>query len=1026
MSENILNALMQLFAIIANPESNKRNRRPEVKQFLGSLLNKELVRQYLIVFDNYYREYQKKSKSSRRRSRVSSSSVKIIRICSMLNRELSIRQKVVVLINLLEFISADEQAGAQEYEFVDIVSSLFNISSEEYQNLLAFILCEQNELAGIPEILLIQKDKPQNPAVKYLQAETLEAPIAVYFNKSAKMYIFIYYGTKELYLNGQLIVRNRASVLSPGSTIRDTRRNPIYFNDIAGAFREEDESEKLIFNAQNITYKFPGGKTALYKFNFAETNGNLVGIMGASGSGKSTLLNILNGNNNPQTGDVLINGYSVFRDKKKLEGIIGYVSQNDLLIEDLTVFQNLYYNAQLSFGGKNKAQILRKVNETLLSLGLYEIRNMKVGSPLNKKISGGQRKRLNIALELIREPSVLFLDEPTSGLSSRDSENILELLKGISLRGRLIFVVIHQPSSDIFKMFDRLLILDQGGYLVYDGDPVEAPVYFKSQMNQADWNENECPACGNVNPEQIFDILEAQILDEYGKFTNQRRKKPSEWYIAFQKNSTPRNDQLREEMQSDDKHLPKITFKRPRRCKQFQTFARRDILSKLANKQYVLINLIEAPLLAFIMAGILRYYDISVLNNLGYSYSQNENIPVYIFVSVIIALFIGLTTSANEIVKDRLILQRESFLNLSRRAYLFSKISILFSLSAYQALTFVLVGNYMLEIRSMYWEYWLILFSVWSFAVMLGLNISDAFKTNISIYIIIPFLIIPQIVLSGILVQFDKLNPALTGPGHIPWFGEIMTARWAYEALAVEQFVNNEYKKPLFPYERIKYDANFNKDMIISELKGKIADLRKNTDRHEHPSESKKALQLLRNELNKFKQKEPEVKTGWNPKHLFLEKISENDLQAVESYLDRLKILYINRYKTADALQDDYVRAQTATDSLNKAYIRLKQNYDNESLEKIINNSNQFRKIMEYDGHLYQCTNLVYSLPTTILKAHFYAPKKKFINGKYYSTYTINLIVIWIYTLILYFTLYFGILRKSAEYIEKIRLRLIR
>ncbi len=118
--------------------------------------------------------------------------------------------------------------------------------------------------------------------------------------------------------------------------------------------------------------------------------------------------------------------------------------------------------------------------DLLNSIGLYEAKDLKVGSPLEKTISGGQRKRLNIALELIREPSVLFVDEPTSGLSSRDSENIMDLLKELALKGKVIFVVIHQPSSDIFKMFDKLLILDLGGRPIYYGNPVDGVLYFKS------------------------------------------------------------------------------------------------------------------------------------------------------------------------------------------------------------------------------------------------------------------------------------------------------------------------------------------------------------------------------------------------------------------------------------------------------------------------------------------------------------------------------------------------------------------
>ena len=205
--------------------------------------------------------------------------------------------------------------------------------------------------------------------------------------------------------------------------------------------------------------------------------------MGGSGAGKSTLLNVLNGNNAPSKGQVLINGIDIHKSKDEIEGVIGYVSQDDLLIEELTVFENLFYNAKLCFDGFSDSEISELVLKLLNSLGLAETKDLKVGSPLEKTISGGQRKRLNIGLELIREPSVLFVDEPTSGLSSRDSENIMDLLKELALKGKVVFVVIHQPSSDIFKMFDKLMILDLGGYPIYYGNPVDAVIYFKTLVN---------------------------------------------------------------------------------------------------------------------------------------------------------------------------------------------------------------------------------------------------------------------------------------------------------------------------------------------------------------------------------------------------------------------------------------------------------------------------------------------------------------------------------------------------------------
>ena len=194
-----------------------------------------------------------------------------------------------------------------------------------------------------------------------------------------------------------------------------------------------------------------------------------------------------------------------------------------------TFFENLKFSAELSLGGATEEERLERVESTLRRLGLWEIRNLRVGSVMDKCISGGQRKRLSIALELIREPAVLFVDEPTSGLSSRDSEHIMDILKELTLRGKIVFVVIHQPSSDIFKLFDRLLVLDVGGYPVYQDNPMECLEYLKKMSNQVQVNEAMCATCGTVNPEEIFDTIASYTVDEYGHLTESRRVSPEEW-----------------------------------------------------------------------------------------------------------------------------------------------------------------------------------------------------------------------------------------------------------------------------------------------------------------------------------------------------------------------------------------------------------------------------------------------------------------------------------------------------------------
>ena len=372
----------------------------------------------------------------------------------------------------------------------------------------------------------------------------------------------------------------------------------------------------------------------------------------------------------------------------------------------------------------------------------------------------------------------MFVDEPTSGLSSRDSENIMDLLKELALKGKLVFVVIHQPSSDIFKMFDKLMILDVGGYPIYYGNPVDSVIYFKTLVNHANSDESECVVCGNVNPEQVFNIIESKVLDEFGNITQNRKISAKEWNESYKNKIEKKVEDI-----SNVLEMPQSRFKVPSKLKQFKVFVTRDVLSKLTNTQYLLINFLEAPILAFILAVLVKYFNTDLSNKVGYVFRENENLPAYVFMAVVVALFIGLTVSAEEIIRDRKIQKRESFLNLSKGSYLWSKITIMFVLSAIQTFLFVMVGNSVLEIKGMYSEYWLVLFSSSCFANMLGLNISASFNSAVTIYILIPFLIIPQLLLSGVIVKFDKLNPSISSQNFVPFTGEVMTSRWAFEAV---------------------------------------------------------------------------------------------------------------------------------------------------------------------------------------------------------------------------------------------------
>ena len=996
MSEKILKALLQLFAIIAKADGSIHAERSfsAVDRFLRQHFGLEQANAHMAVFKAFVEAFHSSGGHSQKgRKRTSLNSVKVLKICAQVNEELNQRQKFVVLVHLLELIHADGEVGEQEQEFVSTVAESFNIQRAEFERCRDFVFV-QHARQDAADLLYIDAEVVTTAAqARHLHAHGLSGEMRVLHIPSVSLYLMRYAGADRVLLNGQAIRPDQAYVLSNGSSLRPPHGQPIYYSDILASFLQGDGRERLVFKADSIEYVFPNGRTGLHELHMAETSGKLIGITGGSGSGKSTLLNVLNGNLKPSKGRITINGIDVHAEHDRIRGVIGHVSQDDLLIEELTVYQNLFFNAKLCFGDQTDERIAERVLRLLHTLGLYETKDLKVGSPLEKTISGGQRKRLNIALELIREPSVLFVDEPTSGLSSRDSEHIMDLLKELALKGRIVFVVIHQPSSEIFKLFDRLLLMDQEGHPVYYGDPVDAVVYFKKVTGQVNSDLGQCEACGNVNPEQIFDILEARIVDEYGNETDQRRIGPEAWNEVFRAQMEVRVGRV-----PDGTTAPRSTFRAPDKLKQFRVFFQRDLLSKLANRQYVLINLLEAPALALVMAYFLRYFRTGPGTPGEYVFRRNDNIPQFLFIAVIVALFLGLTVAAEEIIRDRRIIQREKFLSLSRSSYLLSKIGLLFIISAIQTFLFVLVGDAVLGFKGATWVHWSVLFSTACFANVLGLNVSASFNSAKVIYIIIPVLIIPQLLFSGIIVRFDKLHPWFASERSVPWIGNIMASRWAYEGLAVAQYMDNAYERRFYGFDQRMKTANWKKDLWVRDLEERSARVRRALANGDDLRALSYDLELMRREL----EREARSLRGFQvagTERLTSERVNEAVLDKVDAALDKLTAHYRKAYKEAERGKEAIIAGMTRSAEDRKAYFALLDGHRNESLADHVTNKNDVNVIVEADGELVQKSDPVYVEPREggFFSAHFYAPAKRILSMRI-PTLWANIAFIWAMT----------------------------
>ncbi|MES2734507.1 MAG: ATP-binding cassette domain-containing protein, partial [Bacteroidota bacterium] len=322
MNEQVLKAIVKLLAMIVKVDGVGEGERESIQKFFRENLNDKAVRYYIELFD----EHLQTAIATRE---------EVFKLCSEINQELALKQKIIILLRLIELVRADRQFTHAEEVLVQAVYEAFNISVERYLLIKDFVTATDVYDLRSPNILVIDDVAHKNLPVKHYQKHQLGGKLGVLHLPGVEMYLIrIFRYTEDLFLNGDLLREGYVYPLTNGSVVRSEKSEPLYFSEVAGNFMRAESKPRITFVAKDIDYFFKGGKKGLHRINVVEESGSLVALMGASGSGKSTLLNVLNGNHKPASGSVLINGVDVHAQRKDAAGVIGYVPQDDLLMED--------------------------------------------------------------------------------------------------------------------------------------------------------------------------------------------------------------------------------------------------------------------------------------------------------------------------------------------------------------------------------------------------------------------------------------------------------------------------------------------------------------------------------------------------------------------------------------------------------------------------------------------------------------------------------------------------------------------
>lgn len=612
----------------------------------------------------------------------------------------------------------------------------------------------------------------------------------------------------------------RGSRVRAGQRAQVTHGERIYFGPIPTILHAEEETVSLIVEDQKgwagrplfdvaaagISVEVPDRnhpgkrKQLLSDVHFKAQPGDFIALMGPSGSGKTTLLHVLTGYTRPSAGEVMINGAPLPAVFDSLRGSIGYVPQDDIIHPELTVYEAVHYSARFRLPHDySDEEIDRRVQLTLAQLGLESVASLQIGKPEQKVISGGQRKRVNIAMELVTDPVLVFLDEPTSGLAADDATALIDLLATMAQEhGKTIIATIHQPARDEYERFNLALVLGHGGIPLYFGPTTDAYRFFEA------WR-GPLHGASVDNPRDMFAELkerETRMERELPGRTRQAIREAASAAFAQEYLASS----VFKDMLSAGRGVDRVSAlhgKLPARAAshgQLWLLIQRYLKVKLRDRVGTAILLLQAPLIGMLLSLVfwgqepaVVYWCLGALNELAQASSQiseastnllsqlqkTQDNTGAIFFLVIAAVWFGTSNAAREIVSERAILRRERMVHLQLGRYVLSKFIVLGALSFLQCAVLLGIVFVCLQFsggtQAMLVALGMMVLTAWC-SVALGLLLSVTVTSSEAAMALTPIALIPQVVLGGLMVP-------LTTNAWLKWPMLIIPARWGFEGV---------------------------------------------------------------------------------------------------------------------------------------------------------------------------------------------------------------------------------------------------
>jgi len=539
-----------------------------------------------------------------------------------------------------------------------------------------------------------------------------------------------------------------------------------------GTIKQRDYRGNVTLEARGVTVEVTRKRKRLIEgVSLTIYPSEIVALMGPAGAGKTTLMNALNGYTPPTAGTVLINGQDLYANYGQFCGHLGYVPQDDIMHRELTVGQALYYTARLRLPADySDADIQTRIQSVLSMLDLEGTEEVIIGSPEKKGISGGQRKRVNLAMELLADPSILFLDEPTSGLSSEDALRVMKVLRDLADQGKTIIITIHQPGLEVFRMIDSLVMVSKDKR---SAEPARM-VYFGSAYPDA---------IDFFNPGGVPNAKPGVDPSPDEAMRGLYRGKTEDWVKSYAASQHKRQyvDERMGKQPHASAHPVKPKMSREPGLSQWRTLVKRSLAIKLKDKWNTAILLAQAPIIATLLVLVFgKQASEEVAPVLGKTIQT-------VFLLIVSAIWLGCSNAVREIVGEWAVYRRERMVNLKIPSYLASKFTVLGGVCVIQCVILFVIMYRGAGLQGPYFSMLAVLILASLVALALGLVISAVAPTSEVAIALLPLVLLPMIFLGGGLLPLQNMmDMAKLIANFIP-------ARWAFEAVLL---LENENRPP--------------------------------------------------------------------------------------------------------------------------------------------------------------------------------------------------------------------------------------